>query len=63
MGGRNLPEEVINIICPSWKYSATSRYEVVLRKWKNYSSQRDAYPLVTDMNTVLDYLHGMYKRG
>ena len=43
--------------------TTTSRYEGVLRKWKNYCSQRDVDPLVTDVKNVLDFIHGKYKRG
>ena len=63
MGNRDLQEEVIDIICLSWRDTTTSRYEVVLRQWKNYCSQRGVDPLVTDVKNVLDFLHGMYKRG
>lgn len=57
------PEEVIHIICLSWRGSTVSRYDRTLRKWKNYWSQRDVDPLDTSLKTVLDLLHGIYERG
>ena len=63
MGNRDLQEEVMNIICLSWRDITITRYEGVLRQWKNYCSQRGVDPLVTDVKNVLDFLHGIYKRG
>ena len=63
MGNRDLPEEVMDIICLSWRDTITSRYEGVLKSQKNYCSQRDIDSLFTDVKNVLDFFHGMYKRG
>ena len=63
MAYRELPEEDIDISCLSRRDSLTSRYERVLRKWKNYCRQRDVDPLVADVKTVLDFVYGMYKCG
>ena len=63
MGNRGLQEEIMDIICLSWRDTTTSRYEGVLRQWKNYCFQRGVDPLVTDVKNVLDFLHGMYKQG
>ena len=63
MGNRDVSEEVMDIICLSWRDKTTSPYEGVLRRWKNYCSQKDVDPLVTDVNNVLDFLHRTYKLG
>ena len=62
MGNRGLQEEIMDIICLSWRNTTTSRYEGVLRQWKNCCCQRGVDPFVTDVKNVLDFLHGMYKR-
>ena len=49
--------------CLSWRDTRTFCYEWVLRQWKNYCCQRGVDPLVTVVKNVLDFLHGMYKRG
>lgn len=49
------PEEVIDIICISWRNWTTYRYEVVLRKWKNFCRQTDVNPLVTNVKTQCRY--------
>ena len=53
----------MDIICLSWRDTATSHYEGVLRQWKKYCYRRSVDPLVTDVKNVLDFLHGMYKQG
>ena len=63
MGNQVLQEEVMDIICLSWRDTRTSRSEWVLRQWKNYCCQRGVDPLATVVKNVLDFLHGMYKRG
>ena len=63
MGNRDLQEEVMGIICLSWRDKTTPQYELVLRQWKNYCSQKGVDPLFTDVKNVLDFFHGMYKRG
>ena len=63
MGNRSPQEEVIAIICLSLRGTTTSRYEGVLRQQKNYCWQTVVDPLVTDVKNVLDFLHGIYKRG
>ena len=63
MRNRGPQEEIMDIICLSWRDTTTSRYEGVLREWKNYCCQRGVDLLVIDVKNVLDFLHGMYKRG
>ena len=63
MGNRDLQEEVMDIICLSWRDTTTSQYELVLRQWKNYCRQKGVDLLFTDVKNVLDFFHGMYKRG
>ena len=49
MGNRDLQEEVMAIICLSWRDPTTSRHGGALRQWKNYCNQRGVDPLITDM--------------
>ena len=52
----------MDVICLSWRDTTASHYEGVLRQRKNYCCQRGGDPLITDVNNMLDVLHGMYKR-
>ena len=63
MGNRDLQEEVMDNICLSWRHTTISRYEGVLRQWKNYCCQTGVDSLVTNVKNMLHFLHGMYKRG
>ena len=63
MEDQELLEELIDIICLSWRDLTTSRLQGVPRKWKSYCSQSGIDPLVTDVETVLDFLYSMYKGG
>ena len=63
MGNRDLQEEVMDIICLSWRHTTISRYEGVLRQWKNYCCQTGVDSLVTNVKNMLHFLHGMYNRG
>ena len=63
MGNCSLQEELMDIICLSWRDTMTSCYEGVLRLWKNYCCQRGVDPLITDVKNMLDFFHGMYKQG
>ena len=60
MGNRDLQEEVMDIICLSWRHTTISRYEGVLRQWKNYCCQTGVDSLVTNVKNMLHFLHGMY---
>ena len=60
MENRGLQEKIMDIICLSWRDTTISRYEGVLRQWENYCCQRGVDPLVTDVRTMLDFIHGMY---
>ena len=63
MGNRGIPEEIMDIICESWRENTSTRYGGVLKKWKLHCSQRHADPYHTDVKNVLEFLHGMYLNG
>ena len=47
----------------SWRTSTRSRYESVLKRWKYYAISRNENPYITNIDSVLKFLHGMYNDG
>ena len=56
-----LPQKIEEVITDSWPTSTRSRYESVLKRWKCYALSRNENPYITNINSVLKFLHGMYK--
>ena len=59
----HLPDKVKKIIHDSWKDTTKSRYESILQRWRNDCVQRNGCPFSTNVNSVLIFLHGIYKNG
>ena len=38
-------------------------YELVFRRWAVYATSRNSDPYITDVNTILSFLHGIYLNG
>ena len=54
MGNRGLQEEIMDIICLSWRDTTTPHYEGVLRQWKNCCCQRGADPFDTTWGQIVN---------
>ena len=63
IGKQCILDEVMTIICRSWRDKTSSRYGCVLRKWKLHCIQKNVDPFITDVNNILEFLHGMYTSG
>ena len=63
ISNRELPQEIEEVIADSWRTSTRSRYESVLKRWKCYAISRNENPYITNIDTVLKFLHGMYNDG
>ena len=60
ISNRELPQEIEEVITDSWRTSTRSRYESVLKRWKYYAISRNENPYITNIDSVLKFLHGMY---
>ena len=38
-------------------------YELVFRRWAVYATSRNSDPYITDVNTILSFLHGLFLNG
>ena len=60
ISNRELPQEIEEVITDSWRTSTRTRYESVLKQWKCYALSRNENPYITNIDSVLKFLHGMY---
>lgn len=60
---RGFPEDVVNIMCASWRKGSVEQYSVYFRKWLHFCSTRETDPLQLDEVEVLTFLTEMYKKG
>ena len=60
---RKIPEEIAKIITESWRHTTKSKYEAILKKWKQYGLSRNEDPIDTSVESVLSFLRGMYTKG
>ena len=59
----DLPEEIGEVICDSWRTKTMQWYKGVLQKWKENRVWWKINLYVADVNSVLKFLHGWYKSG
>ena len=62
-GNTNLPREIADVIADSCRTTTQSQYKLVLRWWFIYASSRNTDPYTPDVNTLLSFMHGIYKNG
>ena len=55
------PSEDTKFIFESWRLSARSRHASVLKRWHRYAISRNEDPYCPDVNTVLTFIHGIYR--
>ena len=63
ISNRELPQEIEEVITDSWRTSTRSRYESVLKRWKCYAISRNENSCITNIDSVLRFLHAMYNDG
>lgn len=56
-------ENVVKIICSSWRHSTIEQYEVYITKWNNFCSEREINPLSTDEPQILNFLASLFDDG
>ena len=56
-------QEIEEVITDLWQTSTTSRYESVIKRWKCYALSRNENPYITNVDSVLKFLHGMCNDG
>lgn len=61
--GRELSADYINIICGSWRESTKRQYRGYQQKWLQYCCEKQCDPFNADINLVLDFLTGLYKKN
>ena len=60
---RKIPEDITEIITESWRNNTRSKYEAILKKWKQHTSLRNQDLIYTSVASVLSFLHGMYTKS
>ena len=63
INNRELPQEIEEVIADSWQTSKRSRCESVLKRGKCYPFLWNENPYITNTDSVLKFLHGMYQDG
>ena len=63
ISNRELPQEIEEVITDSWQTSSRSRYESVLKRWKSFALSWNENPYITNIDSILKFLHGMYNDG
>ena len=58
-----LPAKTFSIIMASWKKSEQKNYLSIIRQWLSFCCERDFDSSVPSVNTVLEFLTTLYKRG
>ena len=58
-----IPEEIAEIIAESWRHTTKSKYEAILKKWKQHALSRNEDAIDASVESVLPFLHGMYTKG
>ena len=53
----------MEIITESWRRTTQSKYEAILKKWKQHALSRNEDPIDTSVESALSFLHGMYTKG
>ena len=60
---RKIPDHIAESITESWRRTTQSKYEAILKKWKQHVLSRNEDPIDTSIESVLSFLHGMYTKG
>ena len=60
---RKIPDDIAETITETWRRTTKSKYEAILKKWKQYVLSRNEDPIDTSAESVLSFLHGMYTKG
>ena len=63
ISNRELSQEIEEFNTDSWRTSTRSIYESMLKRWKCYALLRNENPYITNINSILKFLHGMYNDG
>ena len=60
---RKIPDDIAEIITELRRFTPQSKYEAILKKWKQCALSRNEDPIDTSVESVLSFLHGMYTKG
>ena len=60
---RNISSETEEIIINSWRKSTRKSYETYLSRWEMFCCRRKLDPFSPSLNSVLDFLNELYKKG
>lgn len=60
---KDFPPEVADIIMKAWRGSTHKQYDVYLKQWILHCSEMKTNPHVTHINTVLNFLTKLHKKG
>ena len=63
ISNKELEDVIEEVIADSWRTSIRLRYESLLKRWKCYALSRNENHYITNMDSVLKFLHGMYNDG
>ena len=60
---RGFSTEVTNVLLQSWSEGTQKQYEPYIKSWINFCSEREINPFDPSINSVLDFLNELNKKG
>ena len=60
---RGIPENIIDIMCASWRPSSAKQYAVYFKKWIHFCSEREVDPYSYNVIRVLEFLTAFFDQG
>ena len=60
---RGFQAKTCELLCASWREGTQKQYDVYIKKWQQFCAERQADPLHSTVEVILDFLTDLYDKG
>ena len=60
---RGLQAKTCELLCASWREGTQKQYDVYIKKWQHFCTERQANPLHSTLEVILEFLTELYDKG